>query len=200
MYFKISIHVGTFVCNVSSPSYNTVEVSCKLLGNLARVNVTLNCTSRIGGLEYYTVVDDSPIVIPSIPAGNYTVDTTAVDINFRTVEMIAVADNVTTSSLPTYGPTTDATITNTTTTDVTTTNETITGETSTDASTTNVTATNETTTSVPSPITSITTTDATTTNETIATGTIPDGVIANRSTTEDATSKYSVYDAINMCS
>ena len=190
MYFKISIHVGTFVCNVSSPSYNTVEVSCKLLGNLARVNVTLNCTSRIGGLEYYTVVDDSPIVMPNIPAGNYTVDTTAaVDINFRTVEMIAVADNVTTSSLPTYGPTTDATITNTTTTDVTTTNETTTGETSTDASTTNVTATNETITSVPSPITSITTTDATTTNETIANETTTDGASTNLSTTEDATSK-----------
>ena len=89
---------GAFNCNISSPSFNTIKVSCELLGNLSRVNVTLSSSS-----EYHTTVNDSPIVIPNLPAGNYTVYVTAVDVNIRTVEVIMVSDDVineTTNDVP----------------------------------------------------------------------------------------------------
>ena len=94
---------GAFKCNISSSSINTIEVSCELLGNLTRLNVNLVCTSCTSGFEYYTRVNDSPIVIPNLPAGNYTVDVTAVGVNIRTVEVIMVSDDVineTTTDVP----------------------------------------------------------------------------------------------------
>ena len=92
---------STFKCNIISPSFNTIGVSCELLGNLARVNITLICTSCTSNSEYHTTVDDSPIVIPNLPAGNYTVDVTAMDANIRTVEVIMVSDDVTTTATST---------------------------------------------------------------------------------------------------
>ena len=94
---------GAFKCNISSSSINTIEVSCELLGNLTRVNVTLKCTSCTSSSEYHTTVNDRPIVISNLPAGNYTVDVTAVDVNIRTVEVIMVSDDVineTTADVP----------------------------------------------------------------------------------------------------
>ena len=202
----VLISTGAFVCNISSPSFNTVEVSCELLGNLARVNVSLNCTT-CNGSEPFTLSDVSPIVIPNLPARNYTVDVFAVDINLGITEMIAVSDNITTGSLPTYGPTTDATTSaNKTTTSEEPTDATITNETATDEITTNAsfpitnitntddtTATNETATTALSPVTNITSIDdTTTTNETIASETITNGAVTNMSTTEDITGKYSI--------
>ena len=84
-----------FICNITSPSFNTIGVSCELLGNFTRVNVTLKCTSCTSSSEYHTTVNDRPIVISNLPAGNYTVDVTAVDVNIRTVEVIIVSDEVT---------------------------------------------------------------------------------------------------------
>ena len=92
---------GAFKCNISSPSFNTIEVSCELLGNLTRVNVTLKCTGCTSSSEYHTTVNDSPIVISNLPGGNYTVNVTAVDVNIRTVEVIMVFDDVTTTTTST---------------------------------------------------------------------------------------------------
>ena len=94
---------GAFKCNISSSSINTIEVSCELLGNLTRVNVTLKCTSCTSSSEYHTTVNNRSIVISNLPAGNYTVNVTAVDVNIRTVEVIMVSDDVingTTTDVP----------------------------------------------------------------------------------------------------
>ena len=107
------MYAGGFVCNISSPSFNAIEVSCELLRNLARVNVTLKCTSCTNSSEYHTTVNDRPIVISNLPAGNYTVDVTAVDVDFITVEVIMVSDDVTTTTTNTLSSIVTATTTNT---------------------------------------------------------------------------------------
>ena len=123
--FSILFFTDAFICNINSPYFNTIVVSCELLGNLVRVNVILNCTSCTGSDELYTILGDSPVVIPHLPAGNYSVDVIDVDISnviIRTVGVIMVSDNVTTDTPPTHGPTTnipatDGPITNQTATD-----------------------------------------------------------------------------------
>ena len=85
-------------------------MSCELLGSLVKVNVILSCTSCTDS-QLQTVTDDSPIVISEFPAGNYTVNVTAVDISndiIRTVEVIVMSEDVTTDMSPTSGPTTSA--------------------------------------------------------------------------------------------
>ena len=111
--FIYILHVGSFVCNIISPSFNTIGVSCELLGNLARVNVTLICNSCTSSSEYHTTVNDSPFIIPNLPAGNYTVYVTAVGVNFKTVEVIMVSDDVTATTTNTLSTITTATTTNT---------------------------------------------------------------------------------------
>ena len=108
-----TLHVGAFVCNIISPSFNTIYISCELLGNLATLNVILICISCTSSSEYHTTVNDSPIVIPNLPAGNYTVDVTAVDVNIRTVEVIMVSDDVITTTTNTLSTIATATTTNT---------------------------------------------------------------------------------------
>ena len=103
------VHIGAFVCNIISPSFGIIEVSCELLGKLVRVGVILNCTSCTGK-HTFSVTDDNPIVIPNLPAGNYTVDIIAVDINndiIRTVKVIVISEEVTTDMSTTSGPTTN---------------------------------------------------------------------------------------------
>ena len=119
------LNADAFVCAITSPSFNTIGVSCELLGNLVRVTVILNCTSCIGSDESYTILGDSPVVIPNLPAGNYSVDVIAVDISnviIRTMKVIIMSDNVTTDTPPTHWPktniqATDGPITNQTATD-----------------------------------------------------------------------------------
>ena len=121
--YRLFLYTGAFVCNISSPSFNTIEVSCKLLGILVRVNVLLNCTSCTDS-QLQTITDDSPIVISEFPAGNYIVDVIAVDFSndiIRTVEVIVMSEDVTTDMSPTSGPTTTATTHNLPTTTTTTT-------------------------------------------------------------------------------
>ena len=80
------------------------------MGNLVRVNVILNCASCTGEHTTFSIIDDRPIVIPNLPAGNYTVYVIAVDINndiIRTVEVIVKSEEVTTHMSPTSGPTTN---------------------------------------------------------------------------------------------
>ena len=99
-YFKFLFFLDAFVCNISSPSYNTVEVSCKLLGVLARIHVTMICTSCTNTLN--TTLDDSPVVFQNLSAGNYTVDITTVDIgNVSIMRTIEITDDAVTENTPT---------------------------------------------------------------------------------------------------
>ena len=129
--YRLFLYAGAFVCNISSPSFNTIGVSCKLLGNLLRVSVIFNCTSCTD-IKLQTITDNSPIVISGFPAGNYTVHVAVLDISndiIRTVEVIVMSEDVTTDTSPTSVPTTIATThdlpTNTTTTTTTNTTTTI---------------------------------------------------------------------------
>ena len=110
--YRLFLYAGAFVCNISSPSFNTIRVSCELLGILVRVNVILNCISCIGSHAVYTITDDSPIVVRFLPAGNHTVNVTAVDISndiIKTVEVIVMSEDVTIDMSPTSGPANTAT-------------------------------------------------------------------------------------------
>ena len=119
MYVSISnflFFTGAFVCNISSPTSNTIEVTCKLFGNLTRVIVIYNCTSCTGRHTTYSTIKDSPVVTPDLPAGNYTVEIIAMDTDidyadFRTVKMVTVSEYVITTTANT--PTNDATDTTT---------------------------------------------------------------------------------------
>ena len=106
---RLFLYAGAFVCNIISPSFSTIEVSCIFLGKLIRVGVILNCTS-CPGEHTFSITDDSPIEVPNLPAGNYTVDIIAMDINndiIRTVKVIVMSKEVTTDMSPTSGPTTN---------------------------------------------------------------------------------------------
>ena len=88
-----------FICNISSTSFDAIGVSCELLGNLPRVNITVDCTSCSSSFKY-SVITDGPIIIPNLPSGNYTVDVVVVDsvyINITTTEMIVLSNDVTTT-------------------------------------------------------------------------------------------------------
>ena len=106
---------GAFVCNISSLTFDTIGVSCKLLGNFVRINIILNCTSCTGSLISYTVITDGPITISYLPAGNYTIDVIVIDsnyINITTTEMIMVFNDITnniTDNMSTDEPTTEST-------------------------------------------------------------------------------------------
>ena len=86
---------------MSSPLFNAIGVSCQLLGEPAKVNVTLHCTSCTGSLISYNVITDGPIIIPNLYTGSYTVDVIVIDsnyINIATTEMIVLPNNVTSNA------------------------------------------------------------------------------------------------------
>ena len=100
---------GAFVCNISSQSSDTIQVTCKLFGELAKVNVILDCTSCTGSSTRYSILGDSPVVIPELSAGNYTAEIIAVNVDndYADVKMFMMSDNVvtTTTNTPANGAT-----------------------------------------------------------------------------------------------
>ena len=89
-------------------------MSCKLRRSLVRVHVTYSCTSCTDS-QLYTITNDSSFVIPKLPAGNYTVNVTAVGMSndiIRTVEVIVMSEDVTIDISPTSGSTTNRATTN----------------------------------------------------------------------------------------
>ena len=83
------------VCNINSTFFNAIEVQCQFLGELVRVNITLKCTSCTSSFKSYTVITDGPVIIPNLPAGNYTVDVIVADSNYITTEVITVPISIT---------------------------------------------------------------------------------------------------------
>ena len=93
--------LDALICNVSSPLHKAIGVSCQLLGEPAKVNVTLHCTSCTGSLISHNVITDGPIIIPNLYTGSYTVDVIVIDsnyINITTTEMIVLPNNVTSNT------------------------------------------------------------------------------------------------------
>ena len=84
-------------CTITSPSANTIRVSCELLETFTRISVTISSNSCTCSRPI-TMVDDNPITVSDLPIGVYTVEVTAVnsnDMNNRIVEMITVSDKST---------------------------------------------------------------------------------------------------------
>ena len=84
-------------CTITSPSANTIRVSCELLETFTRISVTISSNSCTCS-QPITMVDDNPITVSDLPIGVYTVEVTAVnsnDMNNRIVEMITVSDKST---------------------------------------------------------------------------------------------------------
>ena len=71
---------------------------CQFLGELAKVNITFKCTSCTNSFKSYSVITVGLVIIPNLPAGNYTVDVIVANsgyINITTTEVIVVPGNVT---------------------------------------------------------------------------------------------------------
>ena len=84
-------------CTITSPSANTIRVSCELLETFTRISVTISSNSCTCS-QPITMVDDNSITVSDLPIGVYTVEVTAVnsnDMNNRIVEMITVSDKST---------------------------------------------------------------------------------------------------------
>ena len=87
-------YVGLQSCTITSPSANTIRVSCELL---ERISVTISSNSCTCS-QPITMVDNNPITVSDFPIGVYTVEVTAVNSNDmsiennRIVEMITVSD------------------------------------------------------------------------------------------------------------
>ena len=101
---KTCLCVCTYIvlqrCTITSPSANTIRVSCKLLETYERIRVTISSNSCTCS-QPITMVDDNPITVPNLTTGVYTVEVTAVnsnDMNIednKIVEMITLCDKST---------------------------------------------------------------------------------------------------------
>ena len=70
-------------------------MSCELLKTLRRISVTVTCTNCMY-FQPITIIGDSPIIISSLIAGQYTIEMAIADsteINDTIVEIITVSDN-----------------------------------------------------------------------------------------------------------
>ena len=80
-----NIYVVLQRCTITSPSLNTIRVSCELLETYERIRVTISsncCTCS----QPITMVDDNPITVPNLTTGVYTVEVTAVNSNDMSIE------------------------------------------------------------------------------------------------------------------
>ena len=92
-----SLHVTDgLVCSIILTFFNTIEVHCQFLGEIAKVNITFKCTSYTSSFKTYTVIKVDLVIISSFSAGNYTVDVIYSSyISITTTEVITVPGNVT---------------------------------------------------------------------------------------------------------
>ena len=91
------VHAVIQSCTITSPSVNTIRVSCELL---ERINVTISSNSCTCS-QPITMEDNNPITVSDLPIGVYTVEVTAVNSNDdmtiennRIVEMIILSDKL----------------------------------------------------------------------------------------------------------
>ena len=91
---NISLYVVLQSCTITSPSANTIRISCELL---ERISVTISSNSCTCS-QPIIMVGNNPITVSDLPIGVYTVEVTADDMNVennRIVKMITVYDKST---------------------------------------------------------------------------------------------------------
>ena len=81
-------------CSITSPSANTIRVSCELLETFEGIRVTISsnsCTSS----PPITIIGDNPITVSYLTIGIYTVEVTAVNSNDSNVEINKIVEIIT---------------------------------------------------------------------------------------------------------
>ena len=81
------VHTVIQSCTITSPSANTIRVSCELL---ERINVTISS-------QPITMVNNNPITVSDLPIGVYTVEVTAVNSNDMSIENNRIVEIITLS-------------------------------------------------------------------------------------------------------
>ena len=81
-------------CTITSPSANTIRVSCELLKAFERIRVTISSNSCTCS-QPITIVDDNPITVPNLTTGVYTVEVTAVNSNDMSIEDNKIVEMIT---------------------------------------------------------------------------------------------------------
>ena len=81
-------------CAITSPSANTIRVSCELLETYERIRVTIS-SNRCTCSQPITMVDDNPITVPNLTTGVYTVEVTAVNRNDMSIEDNKIVEMIT---------------------------------------------------------------------------------------------------------
>ena len=87
------VHTVIQSCTITSPSANTIRVSCELL---ERINVTISSNSCACS-QPITMVDNNPITVSDLPIGVYTVEVTAVNSNDMSIENNRIVEMITLS-------------------------------------------------------------------------------------------------------
>ena len=81
-------------CTITSPSANTIRVSCDLLETFNRISVTVSSNSCTCS-QPITIVGDNPITVPNLTTGVYIVEVIAVDSNDMRVESNKITEMIT---------------------------------------------------------------------------------------------------------
>ena len=81
-------------CTITSPSAKIIRVSCDLLETFNRISVTVSSNSCTCS-QPITIVGDSPITVPNLTTGVYTVEVIAVDSNDMRVESKKIVEVIT---------------------------------------------------------------------------------------------------------
>ena len=81
-------------CTITSPSANTIRVSCELLETFERIRVTISSNS-CSCSQPITIVGDNSITVPNLTTGVYTVGVTAVNSNDMSIENNSIVEMIT---------------------------------------------------------------------------------------------------------
>ena len=98
-YMYICTYTGLENCTITSPSANTIRVSCESLG---RISVTISSNSCTCS-QPIAMVDDNPITVSDLAIGVYTVEVTAVNSNDMSIENNKIVGMITVSDKSTGG-------------------------------------------------------------------------------------------------
>ena len=81
-------------CTITSPSANTIKVSCELLETFERIRVTISSNS-CSCSQPITMVGDNSITVLNLTTGVYTVEMTAVNSNVMSIENNSIVEMIT---------------------------------------------------------------------------------------------------------
>ena len=82
-------------CVSTSPTSNTIRVSCEFLGASRRISVNATCTSCEGTQTTITVVGDNPLDIVGLQPESYALKVIAVDSNNKRLGNNSVNQTIT---------------------------------------------------------------------------------------------------------